>query len=274
MKGLFILLISFALTSCVTNKKYTAELLAHTTCEANNKLLTDKVTGLEHDTTESGKKYRNLESAKNYIEELATSEKEHLNSELSEKGKQLTTKEQLLVDREKKLRDLQTMIARKDSVTAALRSKVADALTGFKAEDLSVQMKNGKVYVSMQEKLLFKSGSAKVDPKGKEAIHKLGEVLIKNPDIEIMIEGHTDNIPLKGEHYKDNWELSSARALSIVRQLTEKEEVDAKRITAAGRSEFMPIAPNTTAEGRAKNRRTEIILSPKLDELMRILEGK
>ena len=212
--------------------------------------------------------------AKNYLEQTSTSEKEHLSSELDEKGKQLSTKEQLLIDREKKLKELQDMMAKKDAAVNSLKNKVAEALTGFKSEDLTVHMKNGKVYVSMQENLLFKSGSAKVDPKGIDAIHKLAEVLQKNPDIDIMIEGHTDNVPLKGEKYKDNWDLSTARALSIVRQLTDKEGLDAKRLTAAGRGEFVPIASNDIPEGRAKNRRTEIILSPKLDELFKILEGK
>ena len=263
------------LSSCVVGKKkYTAEVSAHKDCETKNKVLTDKTSELEHDTLDYGKRYRNLEMAKNYLEQTSTSEKEHLSSELDEKGKQLSTKEQLLIDREKKLKELQDMMAKKDAAVNSLKNKVAEALTGFKSEDLTVHMKNGKVYVSMQENLLFKSGSAKVDPKGIDAIHKLAEVLQKNPDIDIMIEGHTDNVPLKGEKYKDNWDLSTARALSIVRQLTDKEGLDAKRLTAAGRGEFVPIASNDIPEGRAKNRRTEIILSPKLDELFKILEGK
>ena len=270
------------LSSCVVSKKkYTAEVKSHQDCETKSKALADKDASLERDTTDYGNKYRNLESAKNYLEQVSASEKEHLskeleqkNNELNDKSKELSGKGQLLADREKKLRDMQELIAKKDAAVNALRAKVADAMTGFKAEDLTVQLKNGKVYVSMQENLLFKSGSAKVDPKGIDAIHKLADVLQKNPDIEIMIEGHTDNVPLKGEKYKDNWDLSAARALSIVRILTNDEGLDPKRITAAGRSQFMPVAPNDTPEGRAKNRRTEIILSPKLDELMKILEEK
>ena len=265
----------------VSKKKYTAEVKSHQDCETKSKALADKDASLERDTTDYGNKYRNLESAKNYLEQVSASEKEHLskeleqkNNELNDKSKELSGKGQLLADREKKLRDMQELIAKKDAAVNALRAKVADAMTGFKAEDLTVQLKNGKVYVSMQENLLFKSGSAKVDPKGIDAIHKLADVLQKNPDIEIMIEGHTDNVPLKGEKYKDNWDLSAARALSIVRILTNDEGLDPKRITAAGRSQFMPVAPNDTPEGRAKNRRTEIILSPKLDELMKILEEK
>jgi chemotaxis protein MotB len=272
---IYLCTLAILLSSCVVGKrKYKAEVAAHADAESRNKALLDKTAILEKDTSDYGNRYRNLESAKNYLEQTTSSEKEHLSSELNEKGKQLSSKDQLLLDREKKLQELQDIIAKKEAMVNALRTKVTDALIGFKGEDLSIQVKNGKVYVSMQENLLFKSGSAKVDPKGKEAIHKLGEVLLKNSDIDIMIEGHTDNIPLKGEHYKDNWALSADRALSIVRQLTEKEGLDAKRITAAGRSEFSPVASNDTPEGRAKNRRTEIILSPKLDELMKILDGK
>ncbi len=263
------------LSSCVVGKKkFTSELTARQDCEAKNKILTERTASLEHDTTEYGIKYRSLENAKNYLEQVSSSEKEHLSSELNEKGKQLSAKEQLLLDREKKLKEMQDLMAKKDAAVNALRTKVAEAMMGFKSDDLTVQMKNGKVYVSMQEKLLFKSGSAKVDPKGIEALQKLADVLQKNLDIDIMIEGHTDNIPLKREKYKDNWDLSAARALYIVRILTEGNGIDPKRITAAGRSQFMPIASNETPEGRAKNRRTEIILSPKLDELMKILEEK
>jgi chemotaxis protein MotB len=147
-------------------------------------------------------------------------------------------------------------------------------LVGFKSDELSVELKNGKVYVSLAEKLLFKSGSAMVDPKGKEALGKLAAVQEKNPDIDVMIEGHTDNVPLIPGKFDDNWDLSVSRATSIVRILTEDNNVEPKRVTAAGRSEFVPLVSNDTPEGKARNRRTEIILSPKLDELFQILNSK
>jgi len=124
----------------------------------------------------------------------------------------------------------------------------------------------------MSDKLLFKSGSASVESKGKEAIETLASVLQKNPDIDILIEGHTDNVPIKTANYKDNWDLSAARAIAIVR-LLEAKNIDQKKLTAAGRGEFLPRASNETTEGKALNRRTEIILSPKLDELMELLGG-
>jgi chemotaxis protein MotB len=148
---------------------------------------------------------------------------------------------------------------------------MTDALVNFKPEELSVFVKNGKVYVSLQESLLFPSGSAVVNPKGKEALGTLAQVLNLNPDINVLIEGHTDSIPIKGK-YEDNWALSVGRATSIVRILTNTYMVDPLRVTASGRSKYEPIDSNSIPEGRAKNRRTEIILSPKLDELMKLLE--
>src|SRR5690606_19309978 len=134
--------------------------------------------------------------------------------------------------------------------------------------------KNGKVYVSLSDKLLFKSGSANVEDKGKEAIKKLSEVLSKNADIDIAIEGHTDNVPIKTTTYKDNWDLSVARSVNIVRMICDEFHLDPKRVTASGKGEYFPVANNETTEGRAKNRRTEIVLSPKLEELFKILSTK
>ena len=137
-----------------------------------------------------------------------------------------------------------------------------------------MEIKDGKVYVSLSEKLLFKSGSAAVETKGIEAIKVLADVLNKNPDIDILVEGHTDNLPIKTPIYRDNWDLSAARAISIVRILTNEYKIIPTRLTASGRGEFSPKATNATSEGRASNRRTEIILSPKLDEIMKLLKTK
>lgn len=190
---------------------------------------------------------------------------------LKQKADELSAKERLLAEREKSLRDLQRVIARQDSITARLNDIIRNALLGFKADELSVEIKNGKVYVSMTDKLLFKSGSAVVEAKGKEAIALLSGVLDKNPDIDVLIEGHTDNVPNRTAVFKDNWDLSVARATSIVRILTEEHKMVPTRLTASSKGEFMPRESNETPEGRARNRRTEIILSPKLDELMKIL---
>jgi chemotaxis protein MotB len=148
---------------------------------------------------------------------------------------------------------------------------MANALVGFKSNELTVSIKNGKVYVSLQENLLFPSGSAVVNPKGKDALGKLAEVLNQNTDITVDIEGHTDSIPIHGK-YQDNWDLSLARAASIVRILTTDYKVDPTRIIASGHSQYDPVQPNITPEGRQQNRRTDIILSPKLDELYKLLQ--
>jgi chemotaxis protein MotB len=139
---------------------------------------------------------------------------------------------------------------------------------------LSVEVKNGKVYVSMSDKLLFRSGSASVESKGRDALKVLADVLDKNTDIDVLVEGHTDNIPIKTAQFRDNWDLSVVRATSIVRVLTNDYKTSPLRVTASGKGEFMPRASNASPDGRASNRRTEIILSPKLDELMKLLEGK
>ena len=194
--------------------------------------------------------------------------------ELKRKSDELATKEKLLVEREKTLYQLKKDIAYRDSITARLNSILRNALLGFKSDELSVEIKNGKVYVSLSEKLLFKSGSAAVEEKGIEAIKVLADVLNKNPDIDILVEGHTDNLPIKTPIYKDNWDLSAARAISIVRILTNEYKITPTRLTASGRGEFSPKATNSTSEGRAANRRTEIILSPKLDEIMKLLKTK
>jgi chemotaxis protein MotB len=155
-----------------------------------------------------------------------------------------------------------------------LNDIVKKALLSFNSDELTVEMKNGKVYVSLSDKLLFKSGSAEVEEKGMDAIKKLSDVLNKNSEIDILVEGHTDNKPIKTATFADNWDLSTARANTIVRLLVDAHHVEPKRLTAAGRSEFQPRANNETVEGRAKNRRTEIVLSPKLDELYKLINKR
>ncbi len=187
-------------------------------------------------------------------------------AELNNKTEELNKKNARLVD-------LETILAKKDSAVMALKDKVTKALKGYEGQGLSVSYKNGKVYVSMDEKLLFQSGRWEVDVKGQKAIKDLAVVLEKNPDVNIMIEGHTDDVPYKGSgNIDDNWDLSTKRATAVLKILLANSKIDPKRVIAAGRGEFLPIDPSKTSEARAKNRRTEIILTPKLDELFKILE--
>ncbi len=196
--------------------------------------------------------------------------KEKNQKETNEKLVELQNDLQL---REVRLKELTTMLNRKDSIVGVLKNTVTAALIGFKDMGLTIQQKNGKVYVSLEERLLFKSGSISVDSKGEEAIKQIAKVLEKNPDVSVLIEGHTDNVPyLTGGVIKDNWDLSVMRATSVVRILTSSAKVEPKRLTAAGRSEYVPLETGNTSEARKKNRRIEIILSPKLDEILKILE--
>ncbi len=179
-----------------------------------------------------------------------------------------------LQKREMRVRELQSALTAKDSAISAIKIKVKQALLSFEGKGLTVTEKNGKVYVSMEDKLLFASGSTAVQPEGVKALKALAKVLEQNPDINIMVEGHTDDVPMKGSgEIKDNWDLSVMRATSVSKILLANGSIDPKRITAAGRGEYFPLNPAKTAEARAQNRRTEIILTPKLDELFKVLDA-
>lgn len=197
--------------------------------------------------------------------EVRTEEINKLSADLKLFEEELNTKEQ-------RVRELEGILARKDSTVNALFTKVEKALLGFKDNGLSMSVKNGKVYVSLEERLLFASGSTDVDAKGVEALKKLSKVLENETDVNVLIEGHTDNVPIKSAKIKDNWDLSVLRATSIVRILIGASKVDPKIFTVAGRGEYYPVDSANNAEARKKNRRTEIILTPDLDELFKILE--
>ncbi len=177
-----------------------------------------------------------------------------------------------IAEQARRLKSLQDIIQSQKDVMSKLKNSIADALMNYKTDELSIYTKDGSVYVSLQEKLLFKSGSDVVDPKGKEALKSLAQVLNNTKDINVLIEGHTDNVPIKTNLVKDNWGLSTARANSIVRILTKDNGFDPNRITASGKSEYHPVKANDTVEGRAGNRRTEVILSPDLKELNKLLD--
>jgi len=200
---------------------------------------------------------------------------EQLNDLQDEKAslKNIRTESNMTIaEQAKRLQDLKAIIQSQRDVMSNLKNSIADALINYETDELSIYTIDGSVYVSLAEKLLFKSGSDVVDPKGTEALKSLAMVLNKTKDIQVMIEGHTDNVPIKTANFKDNWELSTARAASIVRILTNEYGFDSSRITASGRGQFFPLESNDTAEGRAGNRRTEIILSPNLNELMNLLD--
>jgi len=179
-----------------------------------------------------------------------------------------------LEKRNARMAELEKILDGQKKIVQDLKSKVSEALLGFENNGLTVTMKNGKVYVSLDEKLLFKSASWDIDANGKNALKKLAGVLERNPDIQVTIEGHTDNVPYNpgSGQLKDNWDLSVKRATTVVRVLLEGSKIDAKRLTAAGRSEYQPVDNRNTSDARQKNRRTDIVLTPDLTELYQLID--
>jgi len=298
-------------TDCQTNNKnltdsYNSGQASLKDCNLNSDLLKTRVLSLQSDSLEC---YTNLNRTKKlYEQSTETSQKiidnnryenEKMAKELNAKNEALKNKENELNDkeasllmsqnksrdlsknlettetnlkkREMRVTELEAILKAKDSAVNALKLNIQRALLGFQNQGLSIEVRNGKVYVSMEEKLLFKSGSIIVDPKGEAALIELAKALNQNADVSILVEGHTDNVPMKSPTIKDNLDLSVLRATSIARILTTQGAVAAKRIVAAGRGDNFPIDSANTPEARAKNRRTEIILTPKLDELLSIL---
>ena len=262
------------LSDMTTSKRYKDALVERDELCNKSKALMADTAKIGNELRKSQADYKTLQQEYESLSSTSDMQVSKLNEDLKIKSKELEKKETLLKEREQKLKEMQSIIARQDSIVNGLNNIVKNALLGFNADELTVEMKNGKVYVSMSDKLLFKSGSADVETKGKDALKKLAEVLNKNTDVDILIEGHTDNVPIKTPVYKDNWDLSAARATSVVRLLTDEYKLEPKRLTASGKGEFFPVASNQTVEGKAKNRRTEIILSPKLDELFKLIQNK
>jgi chemotaxis protein MotB len=193
-------------------------------------------------------------------------------SQLDAKAKALAIEQERLSKSAQRLQELENLIAAKEATMRKLKETLSNALNGFEGKGLTVEQKNGKVYVSMENKLLFNSGSWSVGSEGKKAVVELGKVLGENPDIAVLIEGHTDNDAYAGSGpIADNWDLSTKRATAIVSILSENKAINKKNLTAAGRGQFSPLAGNETAEGKAKNRRIEIILTPRLDEIAEML---
>lgn len=263
------------------------------------------------DTTQYGEKYRKIQGLNKELNTLyeqvikqnkdllanSTNESLKLQGQLNDQKQQLDNKQKELNDlqtslnqqkkdldelqvgfqaKEKRVKELESLLSKRDSSVNALKNKISDALMGYvNSGDLKVDVKNGRVYVSLSENLLFKSGKTDVDPKGKTALKTLAEVLKKNPDIKVEVEGHTDNVPLTGSgNLKDNWDLSVLRATSVVRILVDENKIDEKQVSASGRADTEPVASNDTADGRAKNRRTEIILSPDFSQIFKVLNIK
>ena len=222
-------------------------------------VLKDSYAALEKNSSESLK--ANMAKNRELLEQLGAKEKA------------LALEQEQLNKNNQRLQELEALIVAKEESMRKLKETLSKALNSFEGKGLTVEQKNGKVYVSMENKLLFKSGSWAVGTEGKTAVVEVGKVLGDNPDISVLIEGHTDDDPFGGSGpIADNWDLSTKRATAIVAILSENKSVNKQNLTAAGRGEFSPLASNATAEGKAKNRRIEIILTPRLDEIAEMLK--
>ena len=274
----------------------------------NNKKLKYKINILQNDSTQNGTALKSLKSkyndlsdtydllasknsrliaskakeTKELLEKLEQSQIELFNQEdqlrilldsIEHKRRHIDLMEDRLAARSKRVTDLENMINTKDSLVTELKKKISKALIGLEGDGLTIVQKNGKVYISLEEQLLFASGKYEINNTGVIALNKLAAVLSFQDDLDIIVEGHTDSIPLSGKGLvKDNWDLSVMRATNVVKVLTENKELNPLQLTAAGRAEFVPIASNSTISGRSANRRIEMILSPNLDDLFKLLE--
>ncbi|MDM1397070.1 OmpA family protein [Myroides odoratimimus] len=212
-------------------------------------------------------KLRDLESSYNNLEK-------HSEETLKAEAARLAKAKTELEEKSRRVAELESILAANDKQMRALKDNLSNALNAFEGRGLTIEQKNGRVYVSMENKLLFKSGSWTISDEGKEAVVELGKVLADNPDITVLIEGHTDNDKILGnlgDGVKTNWDLSTKRSLTIVSILEQTPQIDKRNLTAAGRSEYAPLSSNNTAEGKAKNRRIEVILTPNLDKINSML---
>lgn len=244
---LLLSVIGISLGSCVSSKKYKASLSQNSVLEQRNRELQASNAKLEGNVNQ-------------------------MKASLSSSERDLNTKDRMLADEQKKMRELKALVDDERGAIRKLKQEVCSALKCFTPDELSIEVRNGKLYVSMSDKLLFPSGSDAVNQRGREAITMLAQVL-KNSDLEVMVEGHTDPVPINTDRNRDNWDLSVHRATSVTRIFTENG-IPSQRIIASGRAFYHPVAENESAEGRQTNRRTEIVLAPKLDKLWKLAEAE
>ena len=274
-KVLFLLFGAFCLSSCVvmSTKKYQTLIAERDSLsvgldDANVKIesLVDEIARLKGDTSRINGRMADLETKLSGLDANYASLRANSSSEIKKLAADLQR-------REARLKEVEDILRSRDAATNALKEKLQKALLGFQKSGLAVDIRNGKVYVSLTDKLLFSSGSIIIDEKGKQALAELGKVLKTQPEINISVEGHTDNQRVVNlGQIKDNWDLSVLRATSVVRYLTDEQSIESNRITATGKGQYQPIAPGNTADARSRNRRIEIVLSPKLDELYDLIK--
>jgi len=268
-------LLASAFTSCVvlSPKKYKALLarqdslnVGWNSAQENGTSLEKTIAKLKQDTADLNGRLNELQGKYTEVDGNYAKLRSNSSTEISKLSEDLKKREQ-------RLKEVEDVLKKRDEASNKLKEKLQQALLGFTKNGLTVEMKNGKVYVSLTDKLLFPSGSIVIDDKGKQALSQLAKVLKEQPEIIIAVEGHTDSQKINNlGQIKDNWDLSVLRSTSVVRFLTETENVPGIRLTATGKGEFQPLGSNATADGRSKNRRIEIVLSPKLDELYDLIK--
>ena len=279
MKNIFlalaIFLVATSISSCVilSPKKYKALLAKQDSLntgwnesQLSNESLETRIARLKTDTANLNGQLADLREKYDAIDANYAKLRSNSSSEINKLSADLKKREQ-------RLNEVEEILKKRDAATNQLKAKLQDALLGFTKNGLTVEIKNGKVYVSLTDKLLFPSGSIIIDEKGKQALTQLAAVLKQQPEINIAVEGHTDSQKINNlGQIKDNWDLSVLRSTSVVRFLTEEQKVESVRMTATGKGQYQPLNPNTSAENRSKNRRIEIVLSPKLDELYDLIK--
>lgn len=263
-------IVIFMLPSCVSSRKYVNARLHISDLQQDSanlaRSLQSSNSSLQdcNDTTVSLR--QNISGLNDKLNQIIAAAK----SQIESQNNQLNSSQQTISEQQEKLAALESVLQKQKEAVDRLHKTISDALGKFKSDELTVYDKDGKVYVSMQEKLLFKSASAVVDPQGKSALGTLAQVLNANPNINIEVEGHTDSIAIHGK-FEDNWALSLARSASVVRILVNDYQVNPVNVIASGHSKYDPVDTNNTPEGRAHNRRTDIILEPNLNELYQLI---
>mgnify|MGYP001324899001 FL=1 len=275
MKYNYILLVLILLSSCVSQKKY-AELEA--TNQKNLNLLNSATVKLNSCLDEKATAEANFKALEEQVAFLKANNQDLINNmgnltTLSQKGAENLEKSlESLKEKDLVIRTMQDAVTRRDSVTLALVTSLKGAFIDVSDNDIEINVEKGVVFISISDKLLFNSGSYYVSDRAKEVLGKVAQVVLDKPEIEFMVEGHTDNVPIQNDVLQDNWDLSVKRATSVVRVLQNDFNVPPERMTAAGRSYYIPVADNETAEGKAKNRRTRIVVLPKLDQFYDLIE--
>tara|TARA_Y100000768_G_scaffold355737_1_gene309605 strand:- start:38 stop:889 length:852 start_codon:yes stop_codon:yes gene_type:complete len=275
MKYNYILLVLILLSSCVSQKKY-AELEA--TNQKNLNLLNSATVKLNSCLDEKATAEANFKALEEQVAFLKANNQDLINNmgnltTLSQKGAENLEKSlESLKEKDLVIRTMQDAVTRRDSVTLALVTSLKGAFIDVSDNDIEINVEKGVVFISISDKLLFNSGSYYVSDRAKEVLGKVAQVVLDKPEIEFMVEGHTDNVPIQNDVLQDNWDLSVKRATSVVRVLQNDFNVPPERMTAAGRSYYIPVADNETAEGQAKNRRTRIVVLPKLDQFYDLIE--